>query len=334
MGEIGENTLVLAGDIGGTKTDLGLFKMGKTRPIAKVIESFNSKDASSLTEIIDKFFNAHPISINRAYFGIAGPVINGRCKTTNLPWDVSEDQIKRNYKWNEVRLINDLGAMARAVPLLNKQELESLNNVRLRKHQNITLIAPGTGLGVAFLIYQNGEYCYVPSEGGHIDFSPKNENEVNLWRFLHNKYTHVGIERIISGQGLADIYDWLKTSRMYNEPSWLGKMLQLSDPAKVISGAALSSSDQVCEDALGIFISILGTISGNFALTGMTTGGLYLGGGIPPKILPMLKKKIFMKSFTNKGRFKDLLEKIPVRVILNQKTALLGSAYFGLKKHA
>ena len=320
-------SIILAGDIGGTKTNLGLFLKGKKRPLLKVIETYSSRGALKLETIIKQFLEKHPVSIASACFGIAGPVVNGRCKTTNLPWDVSEAKIKKRFGWEKVCLINDLTATGQGIPLLNSRELVSLNNVRTRKGQNLGLIAPGTGLGMALLIYKESRYLSVSSEGGHADFSPNNENEVKLWQYLHKRLGHVSIERVVSGPGLLNIYAWTKDSRRHKEPEWLARKIKEMDPARVITETAIKKKNPLCIETLNMFVSILGGVSGNLALTGMTTGGIYLGGGIPPKILSVLQKGPFMKAFTNKGRFKDFLEKIPVRVILNDKTALLGASF-------
>ena len=322
-----DKTLVLAGDIGGTKTNLGLFLKGKERSVPKVIETFSSQNAPDLEHIIQQFLEIHPVPVTHACFGVAGPVVNGKSKTTNLPWSISEGRIKKKFDFNHVRLVNDLTATAMAIPLLSEDEFYPLNQEASIKEQNLALIAPGTGLGVAMLIYQNGRYLPVPSEGGHADFAPNNEGETELWRYLHQRFGHVSIERVVSGSGLVNIYNWLKDSGRLSEPDWLKQKLKEMDPAKAITKAALASKDPGCVEALNMFVSIFGAVAGNLALTGITTGGVYLGGGIPPKILSKLKEDIFMEAFTNKGRFKGFLEKIPVKVILNDRAALIGAAY-------
>ncbi|MBW2158077.1 MAG: glucokinase [Deltaproteobacteria bacterium] len=322
-----DKTFVLAGDIGGTKTNLGLFVKGKVRPVPKVIETFSSQNALDLEHIVQQFLEIHPVPVTHACFGIAGPVIKGKSKTTNLPWSISEDRIKKKFDFHHVRLVNDLTATAMAIPLLSKDELYPLNQAASIKEQNFALIAPGTGLGQAMLIYQNNRYLPVPSEGGHADFAPNNEAEMKLWRYLHQHYGHVSIERVVSGSGLVNIYNWLKDSGRFNEPEWLKQKLKVMDSAKAITEAALASKDPGCVETLNMFVSIFGAAAGNLALTGITTGGVYLGGGIPPKILSKLKEDIFMEAFTNKGRFKGFLEKIPVKVVLNDKAALIGAAH-------
>ena len=322
-----KEALVLAGDVGGTKTNLGLFRMGKNRPVPKVVETYSSGHAPNLEHIIRRFLDKHQVSINSACFGVAGPVQDGRSQTTNLPWKISENNISKRFGWHHVRLINDLTATAYATPLLNRGEFHPLTNVKARKRQNIGLVAPGTGLGMALLIWVENRYVPVPSEGGHADFGPNDLMEAELWAYLYERLDHVSMERVLSGSGLFNIYSWLRDSGRYEEPSWLAKKITDGAPARVISETAMERKDPLCEEALDMFVSIFGAVAGNLALTGMTTGGIYLGGGIPPKILPKLKGDNFMKAFTNKGRFKDLLQRIPVRVILNDRAALLGAAH-------
>ena len=322
-----EKTLVLAGDIGGTKTNLGLFSENKDRPVLKVMETYSSSDAPDLEHIIRKFLHMHPSSVSRACFGVAGPVVDGNSKTTNLPWDVSEDRIKKQFPFQYVRIINDLTATAIAVPLLSTDELFHLNQATIAKGCHLGLIAPGTGLGIAMLMNHVGRYVPIASEGGHIDFAPNSEPEAELWQYLYRRYGHVSIERVVSGSGLVNIYEWFKDSGRIDEAEWLNHKLIESDPAMAIADAALSNRDPGCVEALNLFVSIFGAIAGNLALFGLTTGGVFLGGGISPKILPKLKEDIFMKAFIKKGRFRGLLEKIPVKVILNDKAALMGAAH-------
>jgi glucokinase len=321
-----DENIVLAGDIGGTKTKLGLFRRGKRRPLLKASETYPSGEAPHLEDLVEHFLDKHRASVASGCFGIAGPVIKGRVKTTNLPWEVSEVRMKNRFKWSHVSLVNDLTAMALAVPLLGSRELFSLNKAKIRKGNNLAIVAPGTGLGQALLVFRDGRYIPVSSEGGHADFSPNTETEVELWRYLHKRFGHVSVERILSGPGLVNIYSWLRDSKRFSEPAWLVKSMEEIDPARAIAEAALTDKHPQCVASLNAFVSILGAVAGNLALTAMTTGGVYLGGGIPPKILPKLKEPIFMKAFTNKGRFKEFLQRIAVRVILNDEAALLGAA--------
>jgi glucokinase len=316
--------IALAGDIGGTKTNLGIFSRGIARPL--VSETYQNLQYPGIEEIIEAFLKMHPVQIDQACFGIAGPVHGGRCRLTNLPWDVREDIIQTRFKISNVRLINDLTATAFGIPFLKRTERLILNKGKARKDGNLALIAPGTGLGESIIVLDSGRYIPVPSEGGHCDFAPNNEMELGLWRYLKKKYGHVSLERILTGQGLTDIHSFLTGPCDYRESGRVMKRMEDADPAAVISEEAINGRSRTSRLALQIFVSILGAAAGNLALTGLTIGGVYLGGGIPPKILPFLMKDAFLSSFTGKGRFKDLLLKIPVYVILNDRTALLGAA--------
>ncbi|MGD8962988.1 MAG: glucokinase [Desulfobacterales bacterium] len=321
---------VLAGDIGGTKTRLGLFVAGRQRPVAGATAQYSSRQYRSIEVIIDQMFARYPAKIKKACFGIAGPVINGVCRTTNLPWVVSEQKLQKRFGWQQVRLINDLGSTAMAIPLLAHREAKALNSPKVHKNQNIALVAPGTGLGLALLVFVDGRYRPVASEGGHAGFAPADESEIDLWQYLQARFGHVSAERVLSGQGLVNIYDWLKSGEDITESPEIHQAMRATDPARVISENAINGRDPLCRAALQRFCRILGSIAGNLALTGMTTGGLYLGGGIPPKILPALESADFMDAFIAKGRFKAFMQKIAVRVILNDRTALLGAAHCAL----
>jgi glucokinase len=290
-----------------------------------------SKEAPNLASIVEKFLGIHQVSISSACFGVAGPVKNGRCKTTNLPWDVSETKLKNRFGWDKVRLINDLTATSYAIPLLTGRELFSLNRGKKSKGGSIGLIAPGTGLGMALMVWKDGNYVSMPSEGGHSDLAPQNETEVALWKYLHVRLGHVSVERVLSGPGLFITYCWLKFTGQGSEPAWLAQRMNEDDPSKVISELALVEKEPLCVKTLDLFVSILGATAGNLALTGLTMGGIYIGGGIAPKILPKLGEALFIKAFVDKGRFTGLLQSIPVRVILNDKAALLGAAHCALE---
>jgi glucokinase len=323
----GDQRLVLAGDIGGTKTNLGLFRIGKRRPVQKTIETYPSREAPNLANILEQFLARHPADVTSACFGVAGPVHNGISRITNLPWHVSERKLKNRFGWNRVCVINDLTATAHAVPLLTKRELFTLNPGRKAKEKAIGLIAPGTGLGMALLVWQDGSYVPVSSEGGHVDFAPNNETEAAFWKYLHVRLGHVSVERALSGPGLFIIYCWMKFTGQGSEPEWLAEKLNQGDPSRAITEAALVKKDPLCVKALDFFVSILGAAAGNLALTGLTEGGIYLGGGIAPKILAKLQEGLFMRAFVEKGRFKGFAIEVPVHVILNDKAALLGAAH-------
>ncbi len=327
MNEKNPTKMVLAGDVGGTKTRLGLFTCTDTRPELVVMEAYASQEAQGLEEMIAQFLAKHHEHISAACFGIAGPVMDGRCKVTNLTWEASEAEIRRAFDWEKVRLINDLTATGLAIPLLHDSELLALTPVQGKPEGNVGLVAPGTGLGVALLVREGNRLVPIPSEGGHVDFAPENEDEVELWRYLRRSSDHVSVEKIVSGPGIFAIYSWEKTRGRHEEPQWLRERLASIAPPVAISDAALQHAEPLCMETLERFVSILGGFAGNLALTGMTTGGMYLGGGICPHILPKLIEGRFVEAFTNKGRFKGLLSRIPVRVILDDKAALLGAAW-------
>lgn len=328
MGKTNRDRLFLAGDIGGTKTVLGLFRSGKKRPAAiKKSKPYPSRDANGLEEIVAQFLADNPAEVHGACFGIAGPVLGGSVKTTNIPWQVSERRLIQRFQWSRVRLINDLAATALAVPLLRVDELVALNTVRRRMDANIALVAPGTGLGQAMLIHDNGRYIPVATEGGHVDFAPNTEGDLRLWYYLHERWGHVSVERVVSGTGLVNIFDWLRSEAGEDAADFGSAEWDPPDPARAITEAALAHENSLCEAALEKFVDVLGAVSGDLALTGLTMGGVYLGGGIPPKFLPALRDGRFMNAFLNKGRFGPLLARMPVRVILNSGAALLGAAH-------
>lgn len=326
MQDTNKTKIVLGGDIGGTKTDLGLFKIGQKRPEMIVMESFQSRHARNLSEIIESFLAKNPENVKAACFGVAGPVIAGKCKITNLAWDVSEQEIKSNFKWKKTKLINDLFAMANSIQLLEPSELFPINPGCQDQNGNAGLVAPGTGLGMSLLVPTNESLRPIASEGGHAGFAPRNEIEIDLWRYMRAVYGRVSTERLVSGPGIYSIYKWLKKNRQYEEPDWLTQKISTGDPTAVISEAALKEEDPLCMETLNIFVSIFGAVCGDLALVGMTTRGIYLGGGIPPKILPKLKEGQFMEAFCDKGRFRDVVSKIPVYVIMNTNSAMLGAA--------
>jgi len=320
---------ILAGDIGGTKTRLGIFTKGKTcRPLLHYKAIYSSRKFESLEEIIGDFLGCHQVSIGAVCLGIAGAVVEGRVKTTNLPWKVSGDVLSRTFSWPLVGLVNDLVATAYAIPLLRENELFILQQGLGGAGLNIGLMAPGTGLGTALLIANDGSnYVPVPSEGGHVGFAPQEEDDVELWQSLAQQYGHVSLERIISGPGLHNIYCWLRDSGRYEEPAWLAEQLNPENAPQLIAEQGLKEIVPLCSAALEKFVAIMGAAAGDLALIGMTHGGLFLGGGIPPKILAKLREPWFIEAFNSKGRLSDMMPHFPVSVILNDQAALLGAAH-------
>jgi glucokinase len=328
-----EPDIVLAGDIGGTKTNLGLFSVGAERPQLLVTNSYSSSDAKDLNEMIADFIATNPARIQSACFGIAGPVLNGKCKVTNLAWEASEEEVRNRFRWENVRLINDLSATAYSISLLEDSELATLNAGPGDEDGPVGILAPGTGLGTALMHRIDGRMFPISSEGGHVDFAPRDDQQVELWKHLRSTHEHISIERVASGPGIYTIYLWLKEYRQHSEPKWLMEKIKGKDPSAAICEAALIEKEPLCVETLDIFVSVLGSAAGNLALTGMTTGGIYLGGGIPPRILPKLREGGFMKAFVDKGRFGELLSAMPVHVILTNMAALYGAALcaFNLK---
>jgi glucokinase len=326
--------VLLAGDIGATKISLGVYSTEKG-PLEPIVEgTFPSDRYSSLEVLVGEFLTQSDLAVERAVFGVAGPVMRGQATITNLSWVIDEVQLKKKLKLQSILILNDLKALAQGVPLLGPEDLYILNKGEPTLGGTKAIIAPGTGLGEAFLTWDGSRYRAYASEGGHTDFAPTNTLENNLLHYLQGKWGHVSYERICSGIGLPNIYDYLKESGHAEEPAWLAEQLAAADdPTPVIINAALdvAASCELCKATLVLFVSVLGAEAGNVALTVLATGGVYLGGGIPPRILPALKKEGFMRAFLNKGRLSDFLKNVPVYVILNPKLALIGAAVYGLE---
>jgi len=283
---------------------------------------------------VREFLAQVDLPVERASFGVAGPVVAGQSTITNLPWVMDEAQLQEALSLSSVRLLNDLAAIAHAVPFLEPDDLNTLNEGQPVPGGNMAVVAPGTGLGEAFLTWDGSRYRAHASEGGHADFAPTTPSEVNLLRYLQQRFEHVSYERVCSGRGLPNIYAYLKDSGYAEEPPWLTEQLAAADdPTPVIANAALDdkSECELCVETLNTFVSILGAEAGNLALKVVATAGVFLGGGIPSRILPALKGGQFMQAFRRKGRMSDLLAQVPVHVILNPKTALLGAACHGLE---
>lgn len=328
--------MLLAGDIGGTKTHLAIYSSGDT-PQRQYEAIYKSAEYDSLETICRLFLANVNVTVTRAVFGVAGPVVNGESKITNLPWLITETGLSQalHIPIEAVKLLNDLEVIGYAVPHLPATDLAPLNSdqldLTLGGHKAI--IAPGTGLGEAILFCHNHTYHVMPSEGGHADFAPANAIQMRLLRYLLKKYNHVSYERVCSGGlGIPNIYKFLKKSRAVEESPEVARALQhATDLTPIIIQAGMSKESELCRATLNIFVSALGAEAGNLALKVMATGGIYLGGGIPPKILAKLRDGTFMAAFVNKGRFADLLARIPVYVILNENPGLLGAAYYGLR---
>ena len=329
-GKMEKQRVILAGDIGGTKANLGLFSIGYGELCLIQQASYTSYEFIRLEDIIDNFLSKYPYFIEKACFGIAGPILNDQVKTSNLPWIIIKKNLQTCLKMEKVGLINDLEATAYGMLHLKKDDWVTLKEGSTEAKGAIAIIAAGTGLGEAFLYWDGHQYQVAASEGGHTDFAPRTEIEIELLKFLLRKYEHVSYERLLSGPGISNIYDFLRTYRNIEQPQWLTERMKQEDKNAVITEAALAGTDNICTETLNMFTAFYGAEAGNLALKVMAISGVYIGGGIAPKIINKLQDGTFSTAFVRKGRLTDVLAKIPVRVAMNEKTALIGAAYYAL----
>ncbi len=325
--------MLLAGDIGGTKLHFGLFsrQRGLRRPLAEAV--YPSADHGSLESAVLRFLDETGRRTTKVVLAVAGPVLKGRARITNLPWVIDETRLRKTLKACAATLLNDVEAVAVALPFLRKQDLVCLRAGKPDRRGNRAVIAPGTGLGEAFLCWDGRQYRAFPSEGGHADFAPGDPLQDELIAFLRSRYGHVSYERVCSGIGIANLYRFLRDRGHATEPPWLAEELaHAADPVPVIVEKALDPENpcDICVRTLDLFASILGAEAGNAALKIMATGGVFLGGGIPPRVLPFLKNEAFTEAFLRKGRMRDLVGRVPVYVITNPVAALMGAAAHGL----
>ena len=315
--------MYLAADIGGTKTHLAIYNEGDSHYLVVREKKFASKDYDSLEKIVVEFMANATEKVSKACFGIAGPIKEGKSETPNLPWTVDVKELQKILKTQNIILINDLAANAYGLNTLSDKDFCVLNKGQIYPESNQAIISAGTGLGEAGLLFDKNGYKPFASEGGHCDFLSRNEEEIGLFLYLKTKFMeHVSIERALSGPGLKNIYNYLVDTKK-------AKTMLLEKPtSRIISEKALKKECPVCEKALDLFIDLYGAEAGNIALRFFALGGVFIGGGIAPKILEKFKTPAFMTSFISKGRMKSLLSPIPVKIILKEETALLGSAYY------
>jgi glucokinase len=323
--------MILAGDIGGTNARLAFFDVldGNFRLISASV--FPTREYSGLDQIVAKFVDTSNLHPNAACFGIAGPVRNGRVEASNLPWVIESKRLADELNLKKAVLINDLEANAWGIAALDPKDVVSLNQISLNQAKgapvgNQAVISAGTGLGEAGMYWDGTKHHIFASEGGHSDFAPRNELEMDLFRYLSGRYGHVSYERIVSGPGLVNLFHFLRDTGRGTEPQWLTDEMWHADPAAAISRAGLNGSCPLCEQAVDLFVSVYAAEAGNLALRLMAIGGVYLGGGIAPKMLAKLSGPLFMHAFVDKGRMQPLLETVPVKVITNDKAALMGAA--------
>lgn len=330
--------MILAGDVGGTKVHLALysFEQGHLSHIRD--EKYPAHEYSGLGEVIVKFLAEGKDSgeeVTAACFGVPGPVRDGRLKLTNLPWEIDSRELSRSHGIEHLFLINDLEANGYGIPELSADQICVLSEGDSSAIGHRGLVSAGTGLGEAVLVWTGGHHLPLASEGGHADFAPRNELEIKLLRYLWKAVGgRVSYERVVSGIGLKNIYSFLRDDQGMEEPAWLKERMAIEDPNAVIGEVGEGGKNELCAKTLEIFASAYGAEAGNLALKILATGGIYLGGGIAPKILKTMKNGVFMEAFTDKGRLSHLLTHTPVRVILESRAALMGAAAYAEERAA
>jgi glucokinase len=327
--------MILAGDIGATHVRLAGFDT-EGNQLHRVVERvYRAQDHGSLSEIITKFIRTEGVPVHQACFGVAGPVRGGRSKTSNLPWVIDSRELAQQLRLSAVGLINDLEAYAYGIDALESKDFITLSEGSADPEGNMAVISAGTGLGEAGLNWDGYRHHPFACEGGHADFAPRNDLEVELLKYLLARYDHVSWERILSGPGIKNIYDFLRDTRRAEEPGWLKKQMgETHDPPALISQMALEKKSPLCEQALDIFAAAYGAETGNCALKFMSTAGIFIGGSIAAKIVPKMQEPVFMQAFLGKGRMKPLLEDIPVKIVLNDSSGLFGAARCALIQKA
>jgi glucokinase len=326
--------MLLAGDIGGTKTDLAIYSIeaGPDAPLAET--EVHSADYGSLEAIASEFLTKVNRHVDRACFAVAGPVISGRAKITNLPWMIDESTVAKELNLEHIHLLNDLEAIAFAIPRLRPNDMHTLNAGTPIQGGAIGVIAPGTGLGESFLTWDGSRYIAHSSEGGHASYAPTDETQIGLLAYLLKRFDHVSYEQVCSGIGIPHIYEYLRSSGYASERPEVAEAIGAAhDPSPIIIKFALDSAhpSALCAATLDILVSILGDEASNLALKVLATGGIYLAGGVATHVLPALKGQRFMQSFTRKGRFAELMARLPIHVIVT-RAALIGAASYGLEK--
>lgn len=321
--------MILGGDVGGTKTNLALYRPEAARLECAELRSYPSQEFPSLEAILDRFLAGGP-PVELACIGVAGPVFGGRSRLTNLPWVVDGESIRRVCGARRGFLINDLQATAFAVPHLTPDRIAVLQDGEADPRGTVAVIAAGTGLGIAFLVRSGKGYLPFASEGGHADFAPRDAREAALLAYLRGTFDRVSAERVVSGPGLHAIYRFLREREGAQEAPEVDARLALEDPPRVIVEEGQGGRSAACREALRLFVSLYGAKAGNLALHLLATGGVVLGGGIAPAILPVLAESAFLEAFRAKGRFQEFLSQVRVTVILDDKAALLGAAHYAL----
>ncbi|HEV2730894.1 MAG TPA: glucokinase [Terriglobales bacterium] len=327
--------MILAGEIGATRTRLAAFETAGNK-LQRVVERiYASQEHSGLSQIIAGFIKAEGIPVHSACFGVAGPVKGGRSKISNLPWVIDSRELAQQLKLDSIGLLNDLEAYAYGIDALESNDFITLSEGSEDAEGNRAVISARTGLGMAGLFWDGFRHHPFACEGGHTDFAPRNDLEMELLAYLQKKYGHISCERILSGPGIKNIYDFLRDAKKADEPKWLKEQMSAAqDPPALISQLALESKSAICEQTLSMFVSIYGAETGNCALNFMSTGGVFIGGSIAAKIVPKMRDPIFMQSFLDKGRMEPLLREMPVKIVLNDDSGIIGGARYTLIQKA
>ncbi len=328
-----ESKLILAGDAGATKTELELFELSDGKITSKANSIYSSRDFNSLENILLDFLNSESAKPDACCVGVPGPVEKGESVTTNIPWHVKEKNLIRQTGINNCILANDLEILAHSIPYMTDIDLVCIHSGdESNGTKNKAVIAPGTGLGQALLFDHGGNWTVVPTEGGHADFAPQNEMQISLLKYLVNIFDHVSYERILSGPGICNIYDFLVTDNIMKADEDIEARFRNEDKAKVISEAAVNETSENCIKAMEIFLSVLGAHAGNVALTTNSSGGIYLAGGIPKKNVKLFEGRIFREAFLGKGRLRDYVSKCPVYVVTHNNPALAGAVSYACER--
>jgi glucokinase len=327
--------MILAGEIGATRTRLAAFETEGNRFQRVVEKTYMSQEHGGLSDLLAQFVRVEGIPVHRACFGVAGPVRGGRSKISNLPWIIDARELEKQLKLDSVGLLNDLEAYAYGIDVLESKDFIVLSHGSDDAEGNRAVISARTGLGMAGLYWDDFRHHPFACEGGHADFAPRNDLQMELLGYLQKKYGRISCERILSGPGIKNIYDFLRDARKAEEPQWLRDQINAApDPPALISQLALEGKAAICDQTLSIFVNVFGAETGNCALNFMSTGGIFIGGSIAAKIVPKMKDPVFMQSFLDKGRMEALLKDIPVKIVLNDDCGLVGAARWTLVQKA
>src|SRR3984885_3054626 len=327
--------MILAGEIGATRTRLAAFETQGNRLQCVVEKAYASQQHDGLSGILADFVKSEGIPVHSACLGVAGPVRAGRSKISNLPWIIDAKEVARQLRLNSVGLLNDLEAYAYGIDGLESKDFIALSEGVEEAEGNRAVISAKTGLGVAGLSWDGFRHHPFACEGGHADFAPRNDLQMELLAYLQKKYGRISCERILSGRGIKNIYDFLRDAHKAEEPEWLRTQMSTApDPPALISQLALQGKAAICDQALSIFVSVFGAATGNCALNFMSTGGIFIGGSIAAKIVPKMKDPVFLESFLDKGRMETILKDMPVKIVVNDNSGMIGAARYTLVQKA